>query len=93
MVGGPFHERPRGGDQRLDDRQSLRDRQGVAVAAAGGQHHPHPCRPHPVDRPTGGVGHLMPAVGDRAIDVEHEQSDRAGGRCGASCPVWYTCRA
>ena len=49
MVGGPLHEAARGRDERFGDRELLRDWQGIAVTTAGGQHHPHPGGPHPLD--------------------------------------------
>lgn len=81
MVGGPFHQPPRRRHERLDDFQPLGDRQGVAVAAARGENHPYPGGPHPINRAAGGHRHLMLTVSHRAIDVENDEPNSAGGRC------------
>ena len=79
VVGGPLDESPRRRDERHVHAECPRDRQGVAIPPPGGEHHPHAGGDHPRHRGAGHRRHLVVGVGERAVDIEHEQS-HAGRR-------------
>ena len=66
-------------DDQADGRAELH-RYGTRVmeGATGGQHHFHTAGHRGVDRPAVGVGQTPAAIEQRAVDVDRDETDRAG---------------
>jgi hypothetical protein len=71
-------ERARRRHERRVDREPLRHRKHIPIAPPRGDHHPHPGRADAAHGRARGVGDLVAAVAERAIDVEDDEPD--GGR-------------
>lgn len=74
VAGRVFHQRPAGGHQRHVDPQRLDQRQGVAIAAAGGHYDADSRLAGPLERRPRGRRQLVVAVHQRAVDVNGEQA-------------------
>ena len=78
MVRRPFDERARRSDQRAFDAEPRGHGERVAVTAARGEDDADAGPANAVNRIARGLRDLVTAVGDRAIDVQHEESRLRG---------------
>ena len=74
MVERVLHQRPAGRDQRHVDPQRLDQRQGMAVAPAGGQHDVDARLARPRQRRPRGRRQLVAAVDQRSVDVDGKEA-------------------
>ena len=74
MVDRILHQRPAGGDKRHVDFQLLHQRQRMAIASPGGQHHMDARLARPGKRRPRGRRQFVAAVDQRSVNVDGKQA-------------------